>query len=47
MFLFQLDEDSDDDRLPPYHDDDSDEDGPKLNVSRLGKSFRMEVMDDF
>jgi solute carrier family 6 amino acid/orphan transporter-like 15/16/17/18/20 len=42
-----LDDDEDVSPLGEYHDDDSDDDdGPQVN-SRLGKSFRMEVIDDY
>jgi hypothetical protein len=45
--FFQLDDDEDVSPLGEYHDDDSDDDdGPQVN-SRLGKSFRMEVIDDY
>jgi hypothetical protein len=44
---FKLDDDEDVSPLGEYHDDDSDDDdGPQVN-SRLGKSFRMEVIDDY
>lgn len=39
------DEDDDDHRLSSYHDEDSDDD-LRVNINRLGKTFRMEVMDD-
>ncbi|GJQ76497.1 hypothetical protein Trydic_g2204 [Trypoxylus dichotomus] len=43
---FELDDDDDDDhRLSSYHDEDSDDD-LRVNINRLGKAFRMEVMDD-
>lgn len=42
-------EDEDDiDRLPEYHDADSDSDsGEQITNGRFGKAFRMEVMDDY
>lgn len=44
-------DDDDDDRLPAYHDEDSDEDDRRVQATRLGmgigRAFRMEVMDDY
>ncbi|KAK9701506.1 Sodium:neurotransmitter symporter family [Popillia japonica] len=40
-----LDSDDDDHRLSSYHDDDSDDD-LRVDINRIGKAFRMEVMDD-
>ncbi|XP_044263395.1 sodium-dependent neutral amino acid transporter B(0)AT3 isoform X1 [Tribolium madens] len=40
------DEEDDVDPLGEYHDDSDDDDGPQVN-SRLEKSFRMEVIDDY
>lgn len=42
------DSDDSDDRLRNFNDDDdSDDDDPRVKMNRLGKAFRMEVMDDY